>query len=80
MEIVNTDILIVGCGPAGLSAAINTTIRNKKTLIYGGDFCSPKLNKAPHISNYLGFWDITGEELRQKYLEHVRSLGITIEK
>ena len=65
MEIVNTDILIVGCGPAGLSAAINTTIRNKKTLIYGGDFCSPKLNKAPHISNYLGFWDITGEELRQ---------------
>ena len=80
MEIVNTDILIVGCGPAGLSAAINTTIRNKKTLIYGGDFCSPKLNKAPHISNYLGFWDITGEELRQKYLEHVRSLGISIEK
>ena len=80
METVNTDILIVGCGPAGLSAAINTTIRNKKTLIYGGDFCSPKLNKAPHISNYLGFWDITGEELRQKYLEHVRSLGISIEK
>ena len=38
MEIVNTDILIVGCGPAGLSAAINTTIRNKKTLIYGGIF------------------------------------------
>lgn len=80
MEIINTDILIVGCGPAGLSAAINTTIRNKKTLIYGGDFCSPKLNKAPHVSNYLGFWNVTGEELRQKYLEHVKSLDIKIEK
>ena len=79
MDFPQYDILVIGCGPAGLSAAINSTIRNKKTIIYGGEFCSPKLNKAPHINNYLGFWDVSGEGLRQKYLEHVKKLDIKIE-
>lgn len=79
MEFPQYDILIIGCGPAGLSAAINTTIRNKKTKVFGGDFCSPKLHRAPHINNYLGFWDITGEELRQRYLKHVQQLKIEIQ-
>jgi thioredoxin reductase (NADPH) len=79
VEFPQYDVLIIGCGPAGLSAAVNVTIRNKKTVVYGGEFCSPKLSKAPHINNYLGFWDVSGEELRQKYLKHVEELGIKIE-
>ncbi|MFZ5943844.1 MAG: NAD(P)/FAD-dependent oxidoreductase [Bacillota bacterium] len=79
MEFPHYDVLVIGCGPAGLSAAINTIIRNKKTVVYGGEFCSPKLHKAPHINNYLGFWDVSGEELRQKYLNHVQELDIQIE-
>jgi thioredoxin reductase (NADPH) len=73
------DILIIGCGPAGLSASVNTTIRNKKTIVYGGDFCSPKLNRAPHVNNYLGFSNVSGEDLRQKYLDHIEKLAIKIE-
>ena len=80
MQFPQYDILVIGCGPAGLSAAINTTIRNKKTKVFGGDFCSPKLHRAPHINNYLGFWDITGEELRKRYLNHVQQLEIDIEQ
>lgn len=79
MEFPRYDIVIIGCGPAGLSAAVNVTIRNKSTVVYGGDFCSPKLHKAPHINNYLGIWDITGEELRKRYLKHVQQLSIKIE-
>jgi len=79
LEFPQYDVLIIGCGPAGLSAAVNTTIRNKKTIVYGGEFCSPKLHRAPHVNNYLGFWDVSGEKLREKYLTHVQELQINIE-
>jgi len=79
MDFPQCDILIVGCGPAGLSAAVNATIRSKKAIVYGGEFCSPKLHKAPHVNNYLGFWDVSGEELRENYLNHVQKLDIKIE-
>lgn len=79
MDFPQFDILVIGCGPAGLSAAVNITIRNKKTIVYGGEFCSPKLNKAPHINNYLGFWNVTGEEMRERYLNHIQQLEIKVE-
>lgn len=72
------DVAIVGCGPAGLSAAINAKIRNKSVVIYGGDFCSPKMYASPQINNYLGFPETTGKELRRSFLEHVRQMGMTI--
>lgn len=74
------DIAIIGCGPAGLSAAINGTIRKKKVGIFGTDFCSPKLHHAPHIDNYLGFYNVKGEELRQKFLQHVKAMGLEIKQ
>lgn len=72
------DIAIVGCGPAGLSAAVNGVIRKKKIAIFGTDFCTPKLHHAPHIDNYLGLHNITGEELREKFLNHVKGMGLEI--
>ncbi|GAB6181014.1 FAD-dependent oxidoreductase [Desulfotomaculum defluvii] len=72
------EIAIVGCGPAGLSAAINGAIRKKKVGIFGTDFCSPKLHHAPHIDNYLGFHHITGEDLRQRFLHHVEAMELVI--
>jgi len=49
------DIAIIGTGPAGLSAAITATIRNKKVLLLGSRDLSGKLSKAHEIQNYLGF-------------------------
>ncbi|ABO50274.1 Thioredoxin-disulfide reductase [Desulforamulus reducens MI-1] len=81
MNIVSEyDIAIVGCGPAGLSAAINAVIRKKKIGVFGTEFCSPKLHHAPHVDNYLGFQHITGEDLRLKFLNHAKDMGITINK
>ena len=37
------DIAIIGSGPAGISAAINATIRNKKIILFGNDDLSAKL-------------------------------------
>ncbi|MBM7855318.1 thioredoxin reductase (NADPH) [Desulfohalotomaculum tongense] len=78
MNETNYEIAIIGCGPAGLSAAINTKVRGKKLVLLGSEFCTPKLHKAPHVNNYLGFHSIGGEELRQKFLGHVKAMGIEI--
>ena len=37
------DVAIIGCGPAGLSAAVNAKIRNKSIKVFGAEVCSPKL-------------------------------------
>ncbi|MDA8234030.1 MAG: NAD(P)/FAD-dependent oxidoreductase [Clostridia bacterium] len=74
------DLAIIGCGPAGLSAAINAKIRNKDLIVFGGDLCSPKLAHAPTVDNYLGFYDVKGEELRDKFVNHAQTMGVPIEK
>ena len=72
------DIVIIGTGPAGLSAAIEATIRNKKVLLLGSKNGSSKINKAPKIDNYLGIFNISGSDLNKKFLEHIKRLDIEI--
>lgn len=45
------EIVIIGTGPAGLSAAITAKVRNKKTLLIGSADLSPKIEKAHTIQN-----------------------------
>ena len=49
------DIAIIGTGPAGISAAITATIRNKKIILFGSRELSDKIRKAHLIQNYPGF-------------------------
>ena len=72
------DIAIVGSGPAGLSAAINAKIRNKNIIVFGNENLSSKLEKAPEINNYLGFHEISGEDLKNKFKYHIDSMGIKV--
>ena len=72
------DIAIIGTGPAGLSAAITATIRNKKVLLLGSRALSEKLGKAHEIRNYLGFPAVSGEALAEAFTAHLDSMGITI--
>lgn len=72
------DLAILGCGPAGLSAAINATIRNKKVIVIGAEVCSPPLHKAQKINNYLGMIDISGAELLDRFMAHAETMEIEI--
>jgi len=76
----SVDIAIIGCGPAGLSAAINAKIRSKSVMVFGAEICSPKLQSAPWVDNYLGFDHISGQELRDKFIGHARAMGIEINR
>ncbi|MEG2789760.1 MAG: NAD(P)/FAD-dependent oxidoreductase [Romboutsia sp.] len=76
--IMRYDIAIVGSGPAGLSAAINAKIRNKKIVLFGNENGSDKLIKAPSIDNYLGIYDVSGKDLNEKFINHIREMDIKI--
>ena len=72
------DIAIVGTGPGGLEAAITSKIRNKDIILFGNKNLSLKITKATEIKNYLGFPDITGEELAKAYDNHLQKMNIDI--
>lgn len=59
------DLAVIGAGPAGLSAAVNASIRNKDVIVFGSD--SPAISKTEGIKNYLGFGTISGEELNENF-------------
>jgi len=71
-------VAILGCGPAGLSAAINATIRNKKVIVIGSELCSPPMHKAQKISNYLGIPEVSGAELLEIFMKHAHLMNVEI--
>ncbi|MBR1522996.1 MAG: NAD(P)/FAD-dependent oxidoreductase [Lachnospiraceae bacterium] len=72
------DIVIVGTGPAGVSAALTAKNRNKSILLIGRKDLSNKVIKSHKILNYPGLPDITGEELVLAMREHLAQMGIEI--
>ncbi|MBU3114486.1 NAD(P)/FAD-dependent oxidoreductase [Clostridium lacusfryxellense] len=72
------DIAIIGSGPAGLSAALNAKIRNKKFIIFGSKDFSTKLVKAHKINNYLGFYGKSGAEIKDEFASHLEAMDISI--
>jgi thioredoxin reductase (NADPH) len=74
------DICVVGCGPAGLSAAVNAHVRRKKVLLFSGEAGLSKVNLSPRIDNYLGFPGINGNDLYEKFKRHVEEFKIPVIK
>lgn len=74
------DVVVVGGGPAALSASLNLKIRNKSFILLGGNEKVTGLMKAPQIDNYLGLKGISGTELLESFREHASSMGVEIKK
>ena len=72
------DIAIIGTGPAGVSAAITATIRNKKIILFGSWELSDKIRKAHLIQNYPGLPECSGEDLSNAFAAHLEKMGIEI--
>ena len=69
------DVLIIGCGPAGLSAAIYAARGQMKTIIFG-DYKKGNLYKSHIIANYFGFPEpITGPALTELGLKQALNFG-----
>ena len=72
------DSIIIGTGPAGLSAALNLKIHKKEFLWFGSELLSDKVRKAEKISNYPGFPEASGEDLFRAFDNHRKAAGLTI--
>lgn len=69
------DVIIVGAGPAGLTAAIYTSRRKLKTLILGKSL-GGQVSITSKIENYPGFRSIDGLKLVQRMEKQVKSFGV----
>lgn len=74
----SADIIIIGAGPAGLSAAVNAAARGKSVRILSGG--ASYLERAEQVDNHLGMWNISGREMMEQFRSHVAALGIAIEQ
>ena len=72
------DAIIVGKGPAGISASIYLKRANRNILVIGKD--GGALEKTKAIDNYYGFSNtITGKDLIEEGLKQAKRLGILIQ-
>ena len=69
------DILIVGGGPAGLTAAIYATRAGKTVAVLERETPGGQIVSAPLVENYPGILSISGAELAQKMTEQAKLLG-----
>lgn len=73
------DIIIVGAGPAGLTAAIYARRSGKSVLVLEKDTFGGQITFSPKLENYPGFEAISGNELAQRMLEQAMGLGADID-
>ncbi len=71
------DLIVIGGGPAGLSAAMYSRRYNLRTLVIAKDYGLAA--DAPNIENYPGFISISGGDLVRKFMEHAEYYGAEIE-
>ena len=68
------DVIIIGAGPAGVSAAIYLKRFNREVLVIGNNNSS--LHLASSIDNYYGVEAMSGKELYQKGIAQLKTLEI----
>ena len=73
------DIVIIGAGPAGLTAAIYARRAGKSVLVLEKDSFGGQITFSPKLENYPGFESVSGNELAQRMLEQALGLGADVE-
>lgn len=70
------DLIIIGAGPAGITAAVYAARKKMNFLVVTGDI-GGQAAWSGDIENYTGYQFITGPELAAKFEEHMRNYGIS---
>lgn len=73
------DIIIIGAGPAGLTAALYARRADKKVLVIEKETFGGQITHSPKIENYPGFTVMSGNEFADKLIEQVMYQGAEIE-
>ncbi|MFD1926967.1 thioredoxin-disulfide reductase [Sporosarcina siberiensis] len=69
------DVIIIGAGPAGLTAAVYTSRGNLSTLMLERGMPGGQMANTEDIENYPGFEHVLGPDLSTKMFDHARKFG-----
>ncbi|MGM9886512.1 MULTISPECIES: thioredoxin-disulfide reductase [unclassified Lactococcus] len=70
------DVIIIGSGPAGMTAAMYTARSEMKTLLLERGVPGGQMNNTAEVENYPGYGTIMGPELSMKMAEPLENLGV----
>ena len=73
------DIIIIGAGTAGLTAAIYTARAGKKVLLLESETIGGQISSSPEVENYPGIKRVSGAEFSNTLFEQVTELGVDFE-
>ncbi len=73
------DIIVVGAGPAGLTAALYACRANRRVLVLEKGAFGGQITYSPRVENIPGFVSVTGNEFADKLVEQVLEQGADIE-
>jgi len=74
-----TDILIIGGGPAGLTAAVYACRAGKSVLVLEKETAGGQITFSPRVENIPGFTSLSGNEFAEKLVEQALAQGAEIE-
>lgn len=69
------DVVIIGAGPAGMTAAVYTSRANLSTLMLERGIPGGQMANTEEVENYPGFDSILGPELSTKMFDHAKKFG-----
>jgi len=72
------DVIIIGGGPAGLSAAIYALRASMRTVLIEKASAGGQVTLTDEVENYPGFKNINGYDLSEKFLEHAKSYNLEV--
>lgn len=73
------DIIVIGGGPAGLTAALYACRANKSVLVIEKASFGGQITYSPRVENIPGFLDVTGNEFAEKLVEQVLAQNAEVE-
>lgn len=74
------DLIIIGAGMAGLTAAIYASRAKLNTLVLEDELVGGQVREAYSVENYPGFINISGEELSERLQKHAKETGAKIDE
>lgn len=73
------DVIVVGGGPAGMTAALYALRNGKSALVIEKNGFGGQITNSPKVENYPGFLQMSGNEFADKMLDQILAQGAQIE-
>ena len=73
------DVIVIGCGVAGMTAALYALRSNKNVMIVDKESYGGQIAKSPKVENYPTKKSISGSDLVDEIFDQISDLGVTFE-